>query len=304
MRRNSCRRSDRSPSSTSASKRRQFQLLIHYLWRLSEREQLGDDHRRHTVDFNRLRNEALPAMVKVASTGVIDHERREALQGVDTDDADVSCSASNRQPIIRRPTLTLETMFMSREMVPLPCAGTRRCRRWNDHRGSSRCRRRRGGRVGWLFASVALSHLRRPDVRHGARSPARSGWRRCSRISWRMLASAENTAGALSGAAETLGRGRVTRRTRSANTPGWCTRRRRGCRRWSSRPSFSTVETAGLRFEVVDVTGLVRDVVDEFKRGVPETSSSSFTAERTCRSSRAISFQRWSRWSGTASKTR
>src|SRR6185503_325622 len=84
----------------------------------------------------------------------------------------------------------------------------------------------------------------------------------------------------LSGAAETLGRGRVSSPDKIREYAGMVHAQ---ATRLSSLVEqaiiFTTVETAGLRFEVVDVTGLVRDVVDAFKRGIPETLVVTFTAD-------------------------
>jgi signal transduction histidine kinase len=86
----------------------------------------------------------------------------------------------------------------------------------------------------------------------------------------------------LAGAAETLGRGRVSSPEKIREYAGMVHAQ---AARLSSLVEqaiiFSAVdvEGAGLRFEVVDVTGLVRDVVDAFKRGVPEELLVRFSAD-------------------------
>lgn len=86
----------------------------------------------------------------------------------------------------------------------------------------------------------------------------------------------------LSGAAETLGRGRVTSPEKVREYASMVhAQASRLTALVEQAIVFSAVEVqgAGLRFEVVEVTGLVRDVVDAFKRGVPEELVVHFSAE-------------------------
>jgi nitrogen-specific signal transduction histidine kinase len=255
---------------------RQFQLLIHYLWHDEQREQLGMIIG-YTVDFNQLRSEALPAMVKVASTGVIDSSE-EALQVSIRDDTGRIVLGEDPPADHPSATLTLEMMFMSREMAPFRVPGTK-VPTWAITVSADVAVAEAAG-SGWLFASVALlifvglACAMVLDRQRQRLATMQSDF--VAHVSHQL----KTPLALLSGAAETLGRGRVSSPDKIREYAGMVHAQ---ATRLSSLVEqaiiFSTVETAGLRFEVVDVTGLVRDVVDGFRRGIPDTLVVRFTAD-------------------------
>ena len=257
---------------------RQVQLLIHYLWNDEQREQLGMIIG-YTVDFNRLRSEGLPAMVNSAAVGVID-ANYPWLQVSINDDAGgivLGRAAPTDHPSA---TLPLEMMFMSREMAPFRVPGTK-MPTWSitvaaDLAGAE------AAESGWLFASVALLIFvglicaMVLDRQRQRLANMQSDF--VTHVSHQL----KTPLALLMGASETLGRGRVNSPDKIREYAGIVHAQ---AERLTSLVEqviiFSTAETAGLHFEVVDVSGLVRDVVDAFDRGLPGALIVKFSAEPT-----------------------
>jgi len=256
----------------------QVQFLIHYLWNDEQREQLGMIIG-YTVDFSRLRTEGLRAMVNSAAVGVADTSHPE-LQVTITDEAGEV--VLGQIPPADRPsaTLTLDMMFMSREMAPFRVPGII-TPIWSITVAADQAVAEATG-TGWLFAAVALlifiglTCAMVLDLQRQRLAIMQSDF--VAHVSHQL----KTPLALLSGAAETLGRGRVSSPEKVREYAGMVLAQ---AVRLTSLVDqviiFSTVEMGGLTFEVVDISGLVRGVVDAFGRGIPESLTVTFSAEST-----------------------
>ena len=258
---------------------RQLQIVIHYLWSDPQRDQLAMIIG-YTVDFTQLRSGVMQSMVDAAVVGVVD-SNQQALRVSILDDGGRPVVGAPPQSDRPSASLPLDMMFMARGMEPFRVPGTK-MPTWTLAVTSNAAAAGAAGSGYWLFASVTLLILVGLacavvlDRQRQRLAKMQSEF--VSHVSHQL----KTPLALLSGAAETLGRGRVTSPEKIREYAGMVHAQ---AARLSSLVEqaiiFSAVDVqgAGLRFEVVDVTGLVRDVVDGFKRGVPEQLVVRFSAD-------------------------
>jgi signal transduction histidine kinase len=258
---------------------RQLQLLIHYIWVDEQRDKLAMIIG-YSVDFTRLRNGPMQAMVAAASVGIIGQDQQ-GLRVSIRDDAGRSVVGEDPRPNDPSGSLPLDMMFMARAMEPFRVPGTK-VPTWTITVTSDADTAAAVGSGYWLFASVTLLIF----VGLACAVILDRQRQRLAKMQSEFVAHVSHQLktplALLSGAAETLGRGRVTSPEKIREYAGMVHAQ---AARLSSLVEQAIVfaeidvEGAGLRFEVVDVTGLVRDVVDGFKRGVPEQLEVRFSAD-------------------------
>lgn len=258
---------------------RQLQVLIHYLWNDEQRDHLAMIIG-YTVDFTQLRNAAMQSMVDAASVGIVGANAQPLRVAILDDAGQVVVGEAPRAD---RPSasLPLDMMFMARAMEPFRVPGTK-MPTWTLAVTSDAAGPDAAGAGYWLFASVTLLIL----VGLACAVVLDRQRQRLANMQSEFVAHVSHQLktplALLSGAAETLGRGRLTSPEKVREYAGMVQAQ-------ASRLSalvdqaiiFSAVgvEGRGLHFEVVDVSGLVRDVVDGFKRGAPEELAVRFSAE-------------------------
>lgn len=249
---------------------RQLQLLIHYIWVDGQRDTL-EMMIGYTVDFTRLRNGAMQSMVDGASVGVVGADQQ-ALRVAIRDDSGRTVVGEDARANQPSASLPLDMMFMARAMEPFRVPGTK-MPTWTIAVTSTSAAVADAGSGYWLFASVMLLifvGLTCAVVLDRQRQRfAKMQSEFVAHVSHQL----KTPLALLSGAAETLGRGRVTSPEKIREYAGMVhAQASRLTSLVEQAIIFSAVDVqgAGLHFEVVDVTGLVRDVVDAFKRGVPD----------------------------------
>lgn len=258
---------------------RQVQLLIHYLWSDAQRENLAVIIG-YTVDFARLRNGRMQVMVKQALAGVSEPASRD-LDVTILDDAGHFVVGVPPLPGVPSASVPLEMMFMARAMEPFRVSGPA-TPPWTIVVSARTPVAAAVGSSYWMFAFVVLLIL----IGLAFAVALDRQTRRLAEMQSEFIAHVSHQLktplALLSGAAETLGRARVTSPAKIREYTGIVhaqTSRLSALVEQAIIFSAVDVDGAGLHFEVVDVAGLVRDAVDGFKSGIPKETPVRFSAE-------------------------
>jgi nitrogen-specific signal transduction histidine kinase len=258
---------------------RQLQLLIHYIWVDERRDKLAIIIG-YTVDFTQLRATAMQGLVNSASVGIIPADHQTLLVSI-RDESGRTVVGDAPEPGRPSASLPLDMMFMARAMEPFRVPGTK-VPLWTIAVSSTPAAVAGAGSGYWLFASVLLLIF----VGLACAVVLDRQRRRFAKVQSEFVAHVSHQLktplALLLGAAETLGRGRVTSPEKIREYAGMVhAQASRLTALVEQAIVFSMVDAhgAGLRFEVVDVTGVVRDVVETFKRGIPDELVMRFTAD-------------------------
>ena len=259
---------------------RPLQLLIDYLWSDPQRSEL-DVLVGYTVDFASLREGKLPEVLKAGLKGLPDDEHPELTIAIRDDSGHAVFGELPREGA-RSASVPLEMLFMARALEPF---------RANDPRtppwtivvsAAAPTAAADAGSTYWLFAAVVFLILMGLVCAIALDRQGRKLAAMQSEFIAHVSHQLKTPLALLSGAAETLGRGRVTSAEKIREYAGIVHAQ-------SSRLSslveqaiifaVADVDGAGLRFDVVDATEIVRDAVEGFKRGVPKELPVHFRAQ-------------------------
>jgi signal transduction histidine kinase len=258
---------------------RPTQLVIHYLWSDPARNVLhvilG-----YTVDFTKLREGQLPAVLKAGITSLPGREHPE-LNITIRDDSGRAVFGELPPSDARSASLPLVMLFMPRSMEPF-WANEPRTPPWTITVSAPAPVAGDAGAGYWLFGAVVLLIF----IGLGCAVAIDRQGRKLASMQSEFIAHVSHQLktplALLSGAAETLGRGRVTSAEKIREYAGIVhaqSSRLSALVEQAIVFSVADVDGAGLCFDVVDVTEIVRDAVDGFKQGVPKELPVRFHAD-------------------------
>ena len=258
---------------------RPLQLLIHYLWADPQRKEL-DVLVGYTVDFGRLRQGQMPEVLKAGLKGLPDDDHPELTITIRDESGHAVFGELPRQGA-RSASVPLEMLFMARALEPFR-ANDPRTPPWTIIVSVAAPVAADAGSTYWLFAAVVFLILMGLVCAIALDRQGRKLAAMQSEFIAHVSHQLKTPLALLSGAAETLGRGRVTSAEKIREYAGIVhaqSSRLSALVEQAIIFSVADVDGAGLRFDVVDATEVVRDAVEGFKRGVPKELPVHFRAQ-------------------------
>jgi signal transduction histidine kinase len=258
---------------------RQLQLIIHYLWFDAARTDL-DVILGYSVDFTELRERKLPAVLQGGLAG---------MAGTVRPELDITILDELNRPVVgkappagaRSASVPLEMLFMAKSMQPFR-ANEPTTPPWIITVSAATPVAAGAGSTYWLFAAVVFLILMGLVCALALDRQGRKLAAMQSEFIAHVSHQLKTPLALLSGAAETLGRGRVTSAEKIREYAGIVhaqSSRLSALVEQAIIFSVADVDGAGLRFDVVDATEVVRDAVEGFKRGVPKELPVRFRAQ-------------------------
>jgi signal transduction histidine kinase len=234
----------------------------------------------YTVDFASLREGKMPEVLQAGLKGLPDDEHPELTIAIRDESGNVVFG--QRPPEgVRSASVPLEMLFMARALEPFR-ANNPRTPPWTIVVSAAAPLAADAGSTYWLFAAVVFLILMGLVCAVALDRQGRKLASMQSEFIAHVSHQLKTPLALLSGAAETLGRGRVTSAEKIREYAGIVhaqSSRLSALVEQAIIFSVADVDGAGLRFDVVDATEIVRDAVEGFKRGVPKELPVHFRAQ-------------------------